>query len=109
MGCGYEMACWDCGVRQDVGYGSHCTWLDAASLEEFDLLAAEEPEYATREKNVSIRDFLLRHHGHRCEAISEYLPDSAAVNAEAAAKLKAFEALTEVERPDLPPAPERGG
>jgi len=97
MGCGYEMACWDCGVRQDVGYGSHATWLAVDSLEAFEVQAQAHPEWASRAKNVAIRDFLTRHHGHRCEAVSEYIHDLVDINPEA---LKTHLALRVVDPPE---------
>ncbi len=95
MGCGYEMACWDCGVRQDVGYGSHTTWLAVDSLEAFEVEAQAHPEWASRAKNVAIRDFLTRHRGHRCEAVSEYIYDE-----EDNEWVSAFKALRVVEPPE---------
>ena len=76
MGCGYEMACWDCGVKQDVGYGSHTTWLTANTVAEwFERAKHSEPEVVGRHKNLCVLEFLMRHAGHRCEAISEYIAD----------------------------------
>lgn len=84
MGRSSYSFCHDCRTYQENGYGSSGTWMDfAATVEEFDAAAAEQPadvvcisidpadaplrKRADLEKNQNYRNFLVRHAGHNIE------------------------------------------